>query len=120
MALWDKVRHELDRAGKVAQDAIDEGKLRLEALRVRQLADRAAQHLGYAVFRARSSGTPLGDEELARYAATLAEHEAEAARLEARLASLRTEDAAAASGMGAAGTTGAPPPAGADERGANI
>ena len=34
MTLWNKLKDELDRAGKVAQGAIDEGKLRLEAFRV--------------------------------------------------------------------------------------
>ena len=56
MAIWDKLRTELDRAGKVAQDALDEGKTRLEAFRARQQADKAAQALGYAVFRAHRPG----------------------------------------------------------------
>jgi hypothetical protein len=54
MALWNKLRTELDRAGRVAQGAIDEGKLRLEIFRARQLVDRAAQSLGYAVYRSRA------------------------------------------------------------------
>ncbi|HEX2721802.1 MAG TPA: hypothetical protein VHM24_02725 [Gemmatimonadaceae bacterium] len=49
MAFIDKIREELDRAGRAAQDALDEGKTRLEAFRTRQLADKAAQALGYAV-----------------------------------------------------------------------
>ncbi|HZF67226.1 MAG TPA: hypothetical protein VEZ47_04230 [Gemmatirosa sp.] len=124
MALWDKVKQELDRAGRVAQDALDEGKVRLDALRVRQLADKAAQHLGYAVYRASEAGTPLADEEMARYVATLHGHEAEAARLEARLADLRTDDRTSPGGAASAATpphaTGAPPSMGADDRGANI
>ena len=52
MPIWDKLKTELDRAGKAAQTALDEGKMRLEAFRVRQLADKAAQALGYAVYRA--------------------------------------------------------------------
>ena len=56
MALWNKLKTELDRAGRAAQDALDEGKLRLEAFRARQLADKAAQALGYAVFRAKQAG----------------------------------------------------------------
>ena len=46
MALWNRVKEELDRAGKAAQGALDEGKIRLEAFRARQLADKAAQALG--------------------------------------------------------------------------
>ena len=120
MALWDKVKQELDRAGRVAQDALDEGKLRLEAHRLRQLADKAAQHLGYAVYRARQSGTPLAEAELGRYAETLHGHEAEAARLEAKLAEMRTEAGRPGAASDAPSGTGAPPAAGPDERGANI
>ena len=43
MALWDKLSTELRSAGKAARGAIDEGKLRLELFRIRQLADKAAQ-----------------------------------------------------------------------------
>jgi hypothetical protein len=85
MALWDKLRQELDRAGKVAQGAIDEGKVRLEAFRARQLADKAAQALGYALFRARQAGQDLDPDSYARLSATIAAREAEAARLEAQL-----------------------------------
>jgi hypothetical protein len=86
MALWDKVKDELDRAGKVAQEAIDEGRIRLEQVRARQLADKAAQRLGYAYARAHGEGRGADDPELTRLRATLIEHEAEATRLEAELA----------------------------------
>src|SRR5258707_14518892 len=56
MALLDRLKQELDRAGKVAQDAFDDGKTRLEAFRTRQLADKAAQALGYALYRSKKSG----------------------------------------------------------------
>jgi hypothetical protein len=85
MALWDKLKTELDRAGKVAQDAIDEGKTRLEAFRARQQADKAAQALGYAVFRARQAGTEVDWQTLQRLVNALAEKEAEVARLEKEL-----------------------------------
>jgi hypothetical protein len=85
MAIWDKLKTELDRAGKAAQNALDEGKIRLEAFRTRQLADKAAQALGYAVYRARQSGNELDAETYARLSATLATHETEAARLEQQL-----------------------------------
>ncbi len=85
MALWDKVRQELDRAGRAAQSAIDEGKLRLDALRARQLADKAAQALGYAVYRARLSGGEVDADTYSRLSNTLGTHEAEAKRLEDRL-----------------------------------
>jgi hypothetical protein len=85
MAIWDKLKNELDRAGKAAQSALDEGKLRLESFRTRQLADKAAQALGYAVYRAKQSGAELDAETYARLSATLATHETEAARMEQQL-----------------------------------
>lgn len=89
MTVWTKLRIELDRAGRVAQNAFDEGRLRLEALRVRQLADRAAQALGYAVYRARVEGREIEAELYASLSATLAAHEAEVASLEAKLGEAR-------------------------------
>jgi hypothetical protein len=85
MAIWDKLKTELDRAGKAAQSALDEGKVRLEAFRIRQLADKAAQALGYAVYRAKQSGAEIDPESYARLSATLATHETEATRLEQQL-----------------------------------
>lgn len=89
MRFLDKLHVELHRAGKVAQGAIDEGRLRLEIFRVRQLADKAAQSLGYAVYRAKSAGADLEAATWDRLSATLREHEAEAARLETALADLK-------------------------------
>lgn len=107
MALWDKVKSELDRAGRAAQQAIDEGKLRLEVHRARQLADKYAMRLGYAVYRSRKAGGDLPAEEYAGMSANLANAEAEIARLERLL-----EEAAlhrrAAGDNGATGGTGAP------------
>ena len=85
MAIWDKLRTELDRAGKAAQDALDEGKTRLEVFRARQLADKAAQALGYAVFRAKQAGTEVDWTTLERLVNALAERDAEVQRLEKEL-----------------------------------
>jgi len=86
MGIWDKLQTELNRAGRAAQGAIDEGKLRLEIFRVRQLADKSAQALGYAVFRARSANEELDTATWERLAGTLREHEVEAKKLEEQLA----------------------------------
>src|SRR6266542_2767991 len=94
MALFDKLKEELDRAGKAAQGAFDEGKIRLEAFRTRQLADKAAQALGYAVFRAKQGGSEVDADTYSRLSATLATHDAEAARYEAELDRKRKESAA--------------------------
>lgn len=93
MAIWDKLKTELDRAGKVAQGALDEGKTRLEAFRARQLADKAAQALGYAVFRAKQAGTEVDWTTLQRLVNSLAEREAECERLDKEL---RADDVKAA------------------------
>jgi hypothetical protein len=113
MPLWDKVKEELDRAGRVAQEALDEGRIRVELLRSRQLADKAAQRLGYAVAKARGAGGS-DEAEVDRLHAALVEHEAEADRLQAQLDLItrrtHADDATAgatAAGMGGAtGTTG--------------
>lgn len=109
MALWDKLKTELDRAGKVAQDALDEGKTRLEVFRARQLADKAAQALGYAVFRARQSGTEVDWHTLQRLVNALAEKEAEVARLEKELSDTDDKPAGAASPDSSPGTSDPPP-----------
>jgi len=97
MALLDRLKQELDRAGKAAQDAFDDGKTRLEAFRTRQLADKAAQSLGYAVYRARKSGGELDAATYDRLRATLETHDSEAARLEAEIELRRQQGAASRS-----------------------
>ena len=96
MTLWATLRTELDRAGRVAQNAFDEGRFRLEALRARQLADRAAQALGYAVYRARLEGREVEADLYASLSATLAAHEAEVASLESKLSERADAPGAAA------------------------
>jgi len=111
MALWDKVRQELDRAGKAAQGALDEGKIRLEAFRARQLADKAAQALGYAVYRARAAGVELQPDSLERLCDTLGAREAEAARYEEQLRAATERREAGAAGPDSTYTSSPYPPA---------
>ena len=106
MPLWNRVKQELDRAGKVAQDALDEGRIRLEAFRSRQLADKAAQALGYALYRARAGGGDLDADSYERLRATLARHETEASRLETTLEQMARERR----GPGHAIVPASPPP----------
>jgi hypothetical protein len=94
MALLDRLKQELDRAGKAAQDAFDDGKSRLEAFRTRQLADKAAQALGYAVYRAKKSGRDLDAATYDRLSGTLETHDTEAVRLEAEIELRRQQSAA--------------------------
>ncbi len=103
MAVWNKLKDELDRAGRAAQGAIDEGKIRLDAMRARQLADKAAQAIGYAVYRARKQGEEINPDTYARLSSTLAAHEAEVTQIETRLEEIRTS-------RGGAPEKDAPPP----------
>ena len=80
MALWDRVNTELDRAGRVAQQAFDEGRLRLEMLRARRQADGAAQKLGYAVYKARKESRQISDDEYAALTRAIEAAEAEVER----------------------------------------
>lgn len=80
MPIWTKLRQELDRAGKMAQDALDEGRVRLDLHRARQRADRGATALGWALYRARKAGGDLEPEHYARLSAEIAAAESEAAR----------------------------------------
>jgi hypothetical protein len=89
MAIWGRLKQELDRASRAAQGAIDEGRVRLEVFRARQRADRAAQALGYGVHRARRDGRELAAEEYDRLLAEIAQAEAEIERLEAQIAEAR-------------------------------
>ncbi len=113
MSFLDKLQVELNRAGRAAQDAIDEGRLRIEIFRVRQLADKAAQALGYAVYRAKVKGEELDAAAWDRLSATLKEHEAEAARLDAELTKVRENEPAAEASP--AGDTAAAAPAAGDQ-----
>ena len=91
MALFDKLKEVLDKAGRAAQGALDEGKIRIEAFRTRQLADKAAQSVGYAVFRARQNGGEVDSDTYTRLSATLATHDAEAAKCESQLEELKKQ-----------------------------
>ena len=102
MALLDRLKQELDRAGKVAQDAFDDGKTRLEAFRTRQLADKAAQALGYAVYRSKKSGGDLDAATYDRLRATLETHDSEAGRLEAEIELKRQQASTARSSSSSA------------------
>ncbi len=90
MALWERVKDGIDKANRVAQEAIDEGKTRMDARKARQAADQAAESLGYAVFRAWQAGKSLDEQSMERLARALRDHEQEAVRLEAAAADSAT------------------------------
>jgi hypothetical protein len=95
MAIWDKVRQGIDKAGKAAQDVFDEGKLHLGAYRARQPADKAAEALGYAIFRAADAGGELEAEARLRLLDALRARDAEARKLETDLENERAAAGAA-------------------------
>jgi hypothetical protein len=107
MTVWTRLKEELDRAGRAAQGAFDEGKARLELMRTRQLADKAAQAIGYAVYRAKQEGKEIDADTYSRLSTTLSGHEADAARQEELLKTLRESKCAEATAEPAA----EPPPA---------
>lgn len=90
MAIWNTLKGELDKAGRAAQSALDEGKLRLEQHRAKQRSEAAAASLGYAVYRARAAGGELETERYSVLAANLASAEAEVERLERDIAAAKS------------------------------
>jgi hypothetical protein len=86
MALLDRLRQELDRAGRSAQRAIDEGRLRLELYRARQSVDRFAQRLGYAVYHARKAGGEVPADDYTAHMNNITAAESEVTRLETLVA----------------------------------
>src|SRR5262245_51557297 len=91
MALLDRLLQELDRAGRQASRAIDEGKLRLELYRAKQSLDRFAQRYGYATYRARKAGAELPTEETQAHMNNMTAAEAEVTRLEQLIAEASKE-----------------------------
>jgi hypothetical protein len=112
MAIWDKVKQGIDKAGKAAQDVFDEGKLRIDAYRAREQADKAAEALGYAVFRAWENNAELDADAKERLAGALRMREAEARKLETELAEAKAkaDDTSAAPTEPAAPPPPPPPP----------
>lgn len=89
MPIWNSLKRELDKAGQAAQDALDEGRIRLEQHRAKQRAEQAAASLGFAVYRARAAGGELETERYSVLSENLANAEAELARLDAQLAGMK-------------------------------
>jgi hypothetical protein len=86
MPIWNTLKRELDKAGQVAQGALDEGKLRLESHRARQ---RAESSLGFALYRARVAGVELEADRYDVHAASIASAEADVERLEREIAEVK-------------------------------
>jgi hypothetical protein len=109
--IWDKLKTEIDKAGKAAQEALDEGKIRYDLFRLRQSANKSAQDLGYAFYRARKDGREMDHESYSRLFSALAEQETEMARLDALLKTLDAPEASSPDASGSSSHAGPPPPA---------
>lgn len=88
--ILDRLNKELESFGKKAQAALDEGKLRLERLRLQRERDQVASRLGYA-FHRRERGQAVDRYEIEKYLQQLDELGNAVARVERELASVRAE-----------------------------
>ncbi len=114
MAIFDKIKQGFDKAGKAAQDVFDEGKLRIDSYRAREQADKAAEALGYAVFRAWESGADLDADARERLMGALRTREAEARTLETELADAKANNEDPTPSASASSTTEGQAPSGTD------
>ena len=111
MSLMDRIAGELQMLGKKANQALDEGKLRVDLLRARRRMDAAARDLGYVTYRqAKGKGAPEG--EIASLTRRITEAEAEVARIRAAIDKIRGErHGTGPTHDGPAATDAASPPA---------
>jgi 50S ribosomal subunit-associated GTPase HflX len=100
MSLIDRVAAGLETLGKKANQALDEGKLRVELARVRRRMDGAARDLGYLTYR-QAKGTPPAPGDVESLTRRIAEAETAAARIEADIEQVKQR------GKGAAATASA-------------
>lgn len=63
MGIGEKIRSGIDTLSRKANHALDEGRLRMELLRVKRRRDNAARDLGYVVYR-QSKGTQPAEGEV--------------------------------------------------------
>jgi len=102
MKLFDRVAAGLDTLGRKANQALDEGKLRVDLARVRRRMDGAARSLGYVTYR-QAKGEPAAPAEIETLTRKIADAEADVARIEAALAEVKRR------GTGEAGPAAARP-----------
>ncbi len=103
MSLMDRVAAGLETLGKRANQALDEGKLRVDLLRARRRMDAAARDLGYVTYR-QAKGQAAPEGEVAALTRRIADAEADVERIQAaidrvaaeRQGTSRTQDGPAA------------------------
>jgi hypothetical protein len=88
MSFMDRFAAGIESLGRRANQALDEGKLRMEVLRARRRLDHAARALGYLTYR-QFRGEPANQAEIDSLTRRMTEAEAEAERLEAAITGLK-------------------------------
>jgi hypothetical protein len=107
MRLIDRFAAGIETLGKRANQALDEGKLRMELVQVRRRMDKAARDLGYITYR-QAKGTEALPAEVEVLTRRIADGETAAARIEADIEQVRqrARAAPAAAAAPAAGDSG--------------
>jgi len=109
MSLIDRVAAGLETLGKRANQALDEGRLRMDLLRARRRMDGAARDLGYVTYR-QAKGKSAPEGEIESLTGRIAEAEAEVERIQAALDKAVAERRGGPTHDGPAATGTASPP----------
>lgn len=91
MSLIDRISTGLEKLGRRTTQAIEEGKLRMDLMRVRRRKDAAARDLGYLTYQ-QSKGAVPAEGEAERLHRRIGDAEVEIERLEAQIRDLRGTD----------------------------
>lgn len=89
-SLLDRLNQEIEDLGKRAQAALDQGRLRLDLMRIRRKQDNAARDLGLLVHR-RERGREADPARIESLLAKLDQVEEEVTKLEREIASAKAE-----------------------------
>lgn len=88
--LLDRLNQELESFGRRAQQALDEGKLRLERFRLQRERDEAARQLGYLIHR-RERGRTVDPLEIDAWLVRIDRQDEAIAKVERELAARKGE-----------------------------
>jgi hypothetical protein len=88
--ILDRLNQELESFGRTAKAALDEGRLRLERMRLNRARDDAAARLGYAYHR-RERGQSVDAYEFEKYLQQIDELGNSIARVDRDIAAARAE-----------------------------
>jgi 50S ribosomal subunit-associated GTPase HflX len=106
MNLIDRISSGFNRLADRTNQALDEGRLRMELARVRRRKDQAARDLGYLVYNERNKGTKPAEGETDFLVRRIADAETEMAKLDQQVNAIREARRAPAAATAAADATG--------------